>query len=80
MSGQFNTIAERDIRVIWARLGPRPREVWICPGRGRPELRIVGTEPWVPGALMVGKYTAAVLLSDFTDDVRVAEAEFEGVC
>jgi len=37
----------------------------------------VKVEPWVQGARLVGNYTGAVLLADFTDDVRAAESEFE---
>lgn len=70
-------ISDYVIKQLWARFAAQPAEVWICPRAARVELRIVQVEPWVQGALMVGNYTGAVLLADFADDVRAAEAEFE---
>lgn len=69
-------ISDYTIRQTWARFVAEPAEVWICPRGARVELRIVRYEPWVQGALLVGNYTGAVLLRDFMDDVRAAEAEF----
>ncbi|MBN8740713.1 MAG: hypothetical protein BGP24_14725 [Lysobacterales bacterium 69-70] len=70
-------ISDYVIKQIWSRFAARPAEVWICPRGDRVELKIVKVEPWVQGARLVGNYTGAVLLADFTDDVRAAESEFE---
>ena len=71
-------ISDHNVKRIWSQFGARPSEVWICPRGGSIQLRIVEVAPWVQGALLVGNYTGAVLLADFMDDVRAAEAEFLG--
>ena len=69
-------IKDYTVRAMHQRFTGRPVEVWIVPFGDDLVLRML-CQPatWIQGVRLVGRYTSAVVLADFADDVRMTVAE-----